>query len=206
MAGAVANPGKDTAPKVRMAPPRAMRYVGRMPSRATTILLVLASLVAAAGVAAAPPPTGTPTTVLSDAELTARLAFLEERLDAGRPTALAWEWGWTGFYTAAFGRNLAGRDRGGRRRRPGARDRRRRQVGRSRPSRRRRCCAILWPPASARRPCATSPGMTESARLQRLAVGETAAGDGARNGPRPATACGGTCSASAPTCSAGRRS
>ena len=39
---------------------------------------------------------------LSDAELAARLGFLEERLEAGRPTALAWQWGWTGFYGASL--------------------------------------------------------------------------------------------------------
>jgi hypothetical protein len=39
---------------------------------------------------------------MSDAELGARLHFLESRLDAGRPTALAWEWGWSGAYAASF--------------------------------------------------------------------------------------------------------
>jgi hypothetical protein len=42
---------------------------------------------------------------LSDAEIDARLGFLEERLDAGRGTAQAWQYGWTGIYatTLAFG-------------------------------------------------------------------------------------------------------
>jgi hypothetical protein len=39
-----------------------------------------------------------PVLQLSDSELAARLGFLEERLEAGRPPALAWQWGWTGFY------------------------------------------------------------------------------------------------------------
>lgn len=39
---------------------------------------------------------------MSDAELGARIHFLESRLDAGRPTALAWEWGWSGAYAASF--------------------------------------------------------------------------------------------------------
>lgn len=39
---------------------------------------------------------------MSDAELGARLHFLESRLDAGQPTALAWEWGWSGAYAASF--------------------------------------------------------------------------------------------------------
>ena len=43
-----------------------------------------------------------PVLALSDAELAARLGFLEERLDAGRPPALAWQWGWTGFYGAGL--------------------------------------------------------------------------------------------------------
>ncbi len=35
---------------------------------------------------------------LSDAELDARLAFLEQRLDAGETYAKGWQWGWTGGY------------------------------------------------------------------------------------------------------------
>jgi hypothetical protein len=35
---------------------------------------------------------------LSDAELDARLGFLEERLDGGEQYAKIWQWGWTGFY------------------------------------------------------------------------------------------------------------
>jgi hypothetical protein len=56
-------------------------------------------LLAGAAVAAEAP---SPVLSISDAELTARLGFLEQRLEAGRPTALAWQWGWTGFYTASF--------------------------------------------------------------------------------------------------------
>src|SRR5688572_19186544 len=36
---------------------------------------------------------------LPDSEIDARLRFLEERLDAGRFTASAWQYGWTGIYT-----------------------------------------------------------------------------------------------------------
>ena len=35
---------------------------------------------------------------LSDSELDARLAFLEERLDSGEKYAKYWQWGWTGAY------------------------------------------------------------------------------------------------------------
>ncbi|MFV1978203.1 MAG: hypothetical protein ACC649_02515 [Myxococcota bacterium] len=35
---------------------------------------------------------------LSDSELDARLAFLEERLDGGERYAKIWQWGWTGGY------------------------------------------------------------------------------------------------------------
>jgi hypothetical protein len=35
---------------------------------------------------------------LSDSELDARLAFLEERLDGGERYAKVWQWGWTGVY------------------------------------------------------------------------------------------------------------
>ena len=47
-----------------------------------------------------------PVLALPDAELAARLGFLEERLDAARPTALAWQWGWTGFYSASLALNV----------------------------------------------------------------------------------------------------
>jgi hypothetical protein len=36
---------------------------------------------------------------LSDSELDARLAFLEERLDAGENYSKYWQWGWTGGYS-----------------------------------------------------------------------------------------------------------
>ena len=53
-----------------------------------------------------PPNRPPPVLALSDAELAARLGFLEERLDAARPTALAWQWGWTGFYSASLALNV----------------------------------------------------------------------------------------------------
>lgn len=37
---------------------------------------------------------------LSDAELDARIRFIEERLDAGRTWAWRWQWGWTATYAA----------------------------------------------------------------------------------------------------------
>ena len=46
-----------------------------------------ASLATAAGTAAKPTDTGTPSTVLSDAQAAARLWFLEQRLDDGPLTA-----------------------------------------------------------------------------------------------------------------------
>ena len=63
--------------------------------RFASLLLMLAALPCRAE---EPPPV----LQLSDAELSARLGFLEERLEAGRPTALAWQWGWTGFYGASL--------------------------------------------------------------------------------------------------------
>lgn len=63
-------------------------------------LLLLVAL-AWAGPAAAAEPTA-PLVMPSDAELAARLGFLEERLDAARPTALAWQYGWTGVYAAGL--------------------------------------------------------------------------------------------------------
>ena len=47
-----------------------------------------------------------PVLAISDAELAARLDFLEQRLDAARPAALAWQWGWTGFYSASLAANV----------------------------------------------------------------------------------------------------
>ena len=80
----------------------------RLHAPAPPPLLALAYTLAAVGPAAAADRTETaPSLVaLSDAELAARLGFLEERLDAGRPTALAWHWGWTGFYSASLALNV----------------------------------------------------------------------------------------------------
>ncbi len=61
-------------------------------------LAALLVLLAASARADEPPPV----LELSDVELAARLGFLEERLDAARPAALAWQWGWTGFYGASL--------------------------------------------------------------------------------------------------------
>lgn len=47
-----------------------------------------------------------PALYLSDAELRMRLGFLEDRLEAARPAALAWQWGWTGFYTVSTAFNV----------------------------------------------------------------------------------------------------
>jgi len=39
---------------------------------------------------------------LSDSELDARIAFIEDRLEAQRKHAYYWQWGWTGFYGAGL--------------------------------------------------------------------------------------------------------
>ncbi|MFZ1430558.1 MAG: hypothetical protein WAS21_27785 [Geminicoccaceae bacterium] len=66
-------------------------------------MVVLAALcLAVASSSDGAEPTPGQAIVMSDAELGARLHFLESRLDAGRPTALAWEWGWSGAYAASF--------------------------------------------------------------------------------------------------------
>ena len=67
--------------------------------RGAAALAALLVLLPPAPLAADEPP---PVLELSDTELAARLGFLEERLDAARPTALAWQWGWTGFYGASL--------------------------------------------------------------------------------------------------------
>ena len=72
-------------------------------NRRCYLLLALSLPLVPSPAAAAP---AQPVLALSDAELAARLGFLEERLDAGRPTALAWHWGWTGFYSASLAANI----------------------------------------------------------------------------------------------------
>jgi hypothetical protein len=67
--------------------------------RCHLFLALALPLIAGAAAAAEPPP---PVLSVSDTELAARLGFLEQHLKAGRPTSLAWQWGWTGFYTATF--------------------------------------------------------------------------------------------------------
>ena len=82
--------------------------LGCMDAR-SPLLLAMALPWAISGPAAAEPaqqPSNSPVLALSDAELAARLDFLAERLDAGRPSALAWQWGWTGIYSAGFALNL----------------------------------------------------------------------------------------------------
>ena len=44
----------------------------------------------------------------ADADLAAQVIFLEQRLDAAWPTALAWQSSWTGIYAASFASNLVG--------------------------------------------------------------------------------------------------
>lgn len=39
---------------------------------------------------------------LSDAEIASRIAFLEQRLDAGETWAKYWQWGWTGGYATGI--------------------------------------------------------------------------------------------------------
>src|SRR5690349_9779867 len=70
------------------------------------LLAVLASVVGLAGpVRAAAPEPAAPLVMPTDTELAARLGFLEERLEAQRPTALTWQYGWTGFYLVSLARN-----------------------------------------------------------------------------------------------------
>ena len=63
-------------------------------------------MAATAPALAAPSEPTTPLIMPSGAELTARLGFLEERLEAQRPTALMWQYGWTGFYVASLAANV----------------------------------------------------------------------------------------------------
>ena len=65
----------------------------------TSLLAAVLIVLAVAPARAEEPP---PMLQLSDAELAARLDFLERRLDAARPASLAWQWGWTGFYGASL--------------------------------------------------------------------------------------------------------
>lgn len=70
-------------------------------------LLALGTLVFLYGSAAAEPASVQPPILsLTDVELAERIGFLEQRLDEARPTALTWQWGWTGAYTASFVFNL----------------------------------------------------------------------------------------------------
>ncbi|MFL5332875.1 MAG: hypothetical protein ACJ8H8_06785 [Geminicoccaceae bacterium] len=65
------------------------------------LLIAWLLLVGAAGAAAAQE-TEIPLSLegLTPGEVNARLGFLEERLDAGRNTARAWQYGWTGVFGA----------------------------------------------------------------------------------------------------------
>jgi hypothetical protein len=78
--------------------------IGSICRRCYLLVALTLPLVPGSAAAAGPPPP--PVLTLSDAELAARLGFLEERLHAGRPTALAWQWGWTGFYSASLALNV----------------------------------------------------------------------------------------------------
>jgi hypothetical protein len=69
------------------------------------LLLLVGVIWAGPALAAAPEPTA-PLVMPTDEELAARLGFLEERLQAQRPTALAWQYGWTGFYIASLATNV----------------------------------------------------------------------------------------------------
>lgn len=76
--------------------------------RATTKLFTIALAISLglAGAARADDMGGTGFTVnpssLSASEIDARIAFIEERLDAHRTHAYYWQWGWTGFYGAGM--------------------------------------------------------------------------------------------------------
>lgn len=108
---------------------------------------------------------------MSDAELGARLHFLESRLEAGQPTALAWEWGWSGAYAASFVSNTihaVGADE--------ADDRVRAIVdaAKSGLATAQMATLLLHPltAGSGAAPMRDVPGDDRSARLLRLAVGE----------------------------------
>jgi hypothetical protein len=68
------------------------------------LALCLAPLACASVPQVAPPAFSAPRT---DAELDARLRFLEERLDAGRRHAQTWYYGWLGFNVACLGYTTA---------------------------------------------------------------------------------------------------
>ncbi|MGE3294047.1 MAG: hypothetical protein AB7I59_22875 [Geminicoccaceae bacterium] len=76
------------------------------PSMRLFFLLLLGLLVTTGADAAVPEPAA-PLVLPTDEELAARLGFLEQRLEAQRPTALAWQYGWTGFYIAGLATNVA---------------------------------------------------------------------------------------------------
>ena len=69
------------------------------------LLACLLSLSAAPVLAAAAEPAA-PLVLPSDEELAAQLGFLEQRLEAQRPTALAWQYGWTAFYVGSLASNV----------------------------------------------------------------------------------------------------
>ncbi len=77
-----------------------MRFISKL----FTITLVLS--LGISGAATADDMGGSGFTVnpssLSSSELDARIAFIEERLDAHRKHAYYWQWGWTGFYGAGL--------------------------------------------------------------------------------------------------------
>ena len=71
------------------------------------LIIVLAVAVGVAGSARADDAGGAETITinpsgLSNAELDARIAFIEQRLDANQKHAYYWQWGWTGFYGAGL--------------------------------------------------------------------------------------------------------
>lgn len=70
-------------------------------------VIALAVAVALAGSAGADDMGGAETITLnpsslSESELDARIAFIEDRLEASRKHAYYWQWGWTGFYGAGL--------------------------------------------------------------------------------------------------------
>ena len=113
----------------------------------------------------------TPLVMPSDAELAARLGLLEERLEAQRPTALAWQYGWTGFYVASLAANVvyAARADDGDDRVRGIVDAAKSGLATADMI---RLLRDPLPGAAGAAPMRAVPGDTRAARVQRLAVGE----------------------------------
>lgn len=140
-----------------------------MVEAANVRLLLLVALIWTGPAVAAEP--GTPLVLPTDQELAAQLGFLEERLDAQRPTALAWQYGWTGFYIAGLATNVmyAVRADDGDQRVRGIVDAAKSGLATADMF---RLLRDPLPGAAGAAPMRAVPGAGRQARLERLAVGE----------------------------------